>query len=79
MEIDITDDTDGIGRLRVRGASQCLSYFQRPELYAAAIVGDGWFETGDLARRDGRGGIRIVGRVNDVLVRNGHKVPVLMP
>ncbi|HEX3478852.1 MAG TPA: AMP-binding protein [Kofleriaceae bacterium] len=77
MEIDIADEADGVGRLRVRGANQCLGYHQRPDVYAAAIAGDGWFDTGDLVRRDGRGGIRIVGRIKDVIVRNGHKVPVV--
>jgi cyclohexanecarboxylate-CoA ligase len=77
MEIDIADEADGVGRLRVRGANQCLGYHQRPDMYAEAIVGDGWFDTGDLVRRDGRGGIRIVGRIKDVIVRNGHKVPVV--
>ena len=77
MEIDIADEADGVGRLRVRGANQCLGYHARPDVYAAAIVGDGWFDTGDLVRRDGRGGIRIVGRVKDVIMRNGHKVPVV--
>ncbi|HEU4730406.1 MAG TPA: AMP-binding protein [Kofleriaceae bacterium] len=67
---------DGAGRLRVRGANQCLGYFRRDDVYAAALDADGWFDTGDLARPDGRGGIRIVGRVKDIIVRNGQKVPV---
>ena len=67
---------DGAGRLRVRGANQCLGYFRRDDVYAAAVDADGWFDTGDLVRRDGRGGIRIIGRVKDIIVRNGQKVPV---
>jgi len=78
MEVQIADRAaDGSGRLRVRGANQCLGYFQRPELYAAVVDADGWFDTGDLVRDDGCGGIRIVGRIKDVIVRNGYKVPVL--
>jgi len=67
---------DGAGRLCVRGANQCLGYFKRDEVYAAAVDRDGWFDTGDLARSDGRGGIRIIGRIKDIIVRNGQKVPV---
>jgi len=67
---------DGAGRLRVRGANQCLGYFQRDDVYAAAVDDEGWFDTGDLVRRDGRGGIRIIGRIKDIIVRNGQKVPV---
>jgi len=61
----------------VRGANQCLGYFKRPDMYAAAVDDQGWFDAGDLVRPDGRGGIRIVGRLKDVIVRNGHKVPVV--
>jgi cyclohexanecarboxylate-CoA ligase len=75
MELAI-DDAAG-GRLRVRGANLFLGYFKRPDMYAAALDADGWFDTGDLVRRDGRGGIRVVGRVKDLIVRNGHKVPVV--
>jgi cyclohexanecarboxylate-CoA ligase len=46
-------------------------------MYAAAVDDEGWFDAGDLVRPDGRGGIRIVGRLKDVIVRNGHKVPVV--
>jgi cyclohexanecarboxylate-CoA ligase len=77
MEIQIIDETADGGRLRVRGANQCLGYFKRPDMYAAALDAEGWFDTGDLVRRDGRGGIRIVGRIKDVIVRNGQKVPVI--
>jgi len=80
MEVDIAAEpgaTDGSGRLRVRGANQCLGYFGRPDVYAASVDDQGWFETGDLVRPDGRGGIRIVGRSKDVIVRNGQKVPVV--
>jgi cyclohexanecarboxylate-CoA ligase len=65
------------GRLVVRGANQCLGYYRRPELYAAALDAHGWFDTGDLAHNDGHGGIRIAGRVKDLIVRGGEKIPVV--
>jgi len=78
MEIQLADvAADGSGRLRVRGANQCLGYFKRLDMYAAVVDAEGWFDTGDLVRPDGRGGIRIVGRIKDVIIRNGQKVPVL--
>ncbi|MFD4641872.1 AMP-binding protein [Lentzea sp. NPDC058436] len=73
MEVRITDDD----RLQVRGATQCLGYFGRPEVYADNVTDDGWFDTGDLARPDGHGGIRIAGRDKDVISRGGEKVPVV--
>ena len=57
------------------GPTQCLGYYRREELYAAELDADGWFDTGDLARHDGRGGIRITGRAKDTMFRNGFIVP----
>lgn len=63
------------GRLWVRGASQCLGYLGQAELYRSCLDDDGWFDTGDLAYDDGRGGIRLSGRRVDIITRhNGQKV-----
>ncbi|MCZ0209467.1 AMP-binding protein [Streptomyces achromogenes] len=67
---------DGTGRLKVRGASLALGYYRREEVFAAEFDADGWFDTGDLARDDGRGGIRIVGRARDAIVRDGQVAPM---
>lgn len=57
----------------IRGAHLFLGYVD-PEDDASAFD-DGWFCTGDLAElRDGR--LRIVGRIKDVVVRNGMKIPI---
>lgn len=73
MEVRIDD-----GHLYVRGASQCLGYLARRELYESCLDADGWFDTGDLARDDGRGGIRITGRRSDLISRaSGQKVSTL--
>ncbi|MEV6473582.1 AMP-binding protein [Streptomyces sp. NPDC051657] len=71
-----TDATGGVGRLKVRGASLALGYHRRPEAFAAELDEDGWFDTGDLARDDGRGGIRIIGRARDAVVRDGRVAPM---
>jgi cyclohexanecarboxylate-CoA ligase len=83
MEVRIADretgqpvPDGGTGLLQVRGATQCLGYHRRPELYAASLTEDGWFDTGDLARADGHGGIRIAGRAKDVISRGGENIPV---
>ena len=65
------------GRLVVRGASQCVGYFKRPDLYQVALTTDGWFDTGDLARMDESGAIRISGRSKDIVIRGGENVPVV--
>jgi cyclohexanecarboxylate-CoA ligase len=79
LRIEHGEETGEVGgRLLVRGASQCLGYLGQPELYAECLDADGWFNTGDLARDDGRGGIKIVGRRADLIGRaNGQKVSTL--
>jgi cyclohexanecarboxylate-CoA ligase len=67
-----------VGRLLIRGASLCLGYVNQRAAFAACLDADGWFDTGDTARDDGRGGIRITGRRADLIVRsNGLMVPTL--
>jgi cyclohexanecarboxylate-CoA ligase len=83
MEVRVVDDAgaevpvEGVGHLQVRGPSQSLGYFHRPDLYAAASTDDGWFDTGDLARRRPDGGIRIAGRTKDLVIRGGENIPVV--
>ncbi|MCT9081083.1 AMP-binding protein [Streptomyces fulvoviolaceus] len=77
--IDPSDNdsaSDHVGRLKVRGASLALGYYQREEAFAAELGADGWFDTGDLARDDGRGGIRIIGRARDAIIRDGLVAPM---
>ncbi|WJR76776.1 AMP-binding protein [Bradyrhizobium sp. NP1] len=63
------------GHLQTRGASVFVGYLKRPQLNAFAT--DDWFETGDLARRDQDGYIRITGRSKDVIIRGGENLPVV--
>jgi cyclohexanecarboxylate-CoA ligase len=69
--------SDGAGPLWVRGPAQCLGYYQNDQAYAEDLDADGWFHTGDLARDDGRGGIRIAGRTKDIIMHTSFNVPVL--
>lgn len=65
------------GRLLVRGASLLVGYHRRSDLLDAAIDDQGWFDTGDLARMDDQGYIRITGRAKDIVIRGGENVPVV--
>jgi cyclohexanecarboxylate-CoA ligase len=64
-----------IGALQVRGASLFAGYLKRPHLYRLAE--GGWFDSGDLARMDEAGYIRICGRSKDVIIRGGENIPVV--
>lgn len=81
MEVQVIDDhgqfvANGLeGNLMVRGASLFVGYLKRPELYG--VDDHGWFATGDLARMDAQGYIRITGRTKDVVIRGGENVPVV--
>ena len=62
------------GVLEVRGANVFQGYWQMPEKTAEELLPDGWFITGDLARRDGDGYITIVGREKDLVITGGFNV-----
>ena len=59
--------TGATGALQVRGASMCVGTIARDSARISTTnTGHGdWFDTGDIARPDGRGGIRLEGRVAD--------------
>jgi len=63
----------GVGELRVRGPNIMKGYYRAPEETAAAIDGEGWFNTHDLARLDGDH-LFIVGRTKDLIVHRGFNV-----
>jgi long-chain acyl-CoA synthetase len=62
-----------VGELCVRGPQVMLGYYQRPD-ETAAVLQDGWFRTGDLARLDKDGYCYIVDRKKDMINVGGLKV-----
>lgn len=63
------------GELLVRACSNFGGYLKRPHLNGTDA--DDWFNTGDLARIDERGYLRITGRSKDVIIRGGENIPVV--
>ena len=63
-----------IGVLEVRGPNVFQGYWQMPEKTAEELLPDGWFITGDLARRDKDGYVIIVGRDKDLIITGGFNV-----
>jgi acyl-CoA synthetase (AMP-forming)/AMP-acid ligase II len=61
------------GELRVRGALVCQGYLD-PALDREAFDDEGFFRTGDLARMWPDRSIEIVGRLKDVIIRNGENI-----
>ncbi len=81
MEVRVLDASGAVapageeGQLQVRGCSNFIGYLRRPELDPKDA--DGWFDTGDLARMDEAGYIRIAGRSKDIIIRGGENIPVV--
>jgi fatty-acyl-CoA synthase len=66
-------DPGQVGELVLKGPSMFSGYFGDPRATAEAVR-DGWFHTGDLARRDGDGFFFIVDRKKDMFVSGGENV-----
>ncbi|MGE0716950.1 MAG: class I adenylate-forming enzyme family protein [Alphaproteobacteria bacterium] len=63
----------GVGELMIGGEGMMQGYYRRPDANADAFR-DGWFRTGDLFRRDADGFHTILGRIKDVIRRNGENI-----
>jgi long-chain acyl-CoA synthetase len=75
--------TDGIafrvaedGELQIRTPYGMLGYLDGPDLTQASFA-DGYFKTGDLARRTPGGFVELIGRAKDIVSRGGHKIAPL--
>jgi long-chain acyl-CoA synthetase len=69
----LPDDPETVGEIAIRGHNVMKGYHGRPEATAEAVR-DGWFRTGDLARKDADGFYYIVGRSKDLIIRGGYNV-----
>ena len=66
--------TNEIGVLEVRGDNVFKGYWQMPEKTAQEFNPDGFFITGDLAKRDADGYLHIVGRDKDLIISGGFNI-----
>lgn len=64
---------DEPGELLIRGSHVTAGYWRNPDATEKTIV-DGWFHTGDMARRDADGFFTIVGRYKDMIKSGGENV-----
>ena len=62
------------GEILVRGPNVFAGYLNLPEKTAEAIDAEGWLHTGDLGRMDGRGYLKITGRVKEMIIRGGENL-----
>lgn len=62
-----------VGELAVKGPGVMLCYYKNPEA-TAEVLKDGWFYTGDMAKRDADGFIYLVDRKKDVIITGGENL-----
>ncbi len=63
-----------VGELLLKGPHVCTGYWGNAEASAAALDAEGFFHTGDLARRDEDGFFTIAGRSKDMFISGGVNV-----
>jgi fatty-acyl-CoA synthase len=62
------------GEIWVRGPNVMRGYWNDAPSTAAALTGDGWFRTGDLARMDDEGYYWILGRSRELIISGGENI-----
>ena len=70
---DVADDPGAVGEIAIKGYNIMKGYYKRPEATSEAI-NQGWFRTGDLARKDADGFYFVVDRSKDMIIRGGFNV-----
>lgn len=66
------------GMIEVKGDNVFLEYWRKLEATAKEFTTDGWFKTGDVAKRDSTGAYYIQGRASvDLIKSGGYKISAL--
>jgi O-succinylbenzoic acid--CoA ligase len=63
----------GDGRISLSGPMLTSGYLGEPEA-TARVLREGWFHTSDIGRIEPDGRLRVLGRIDDVIITGGHKV-----
>ena len=65
---------DGIGEIQVRGENVMRGYYREPNKTKEVMTKDNFFCTGDLGKFDDSGGLHVVGRLKELIIRSGFNV-----
>lgn len=69
---ELPPNTDG--ELVVKGPAIFAGYVKNPVENKKSFTTDGFFKTGDMARIDEAGNLKITGRIKDLIIRGGENV-----
>jgi fatty-acyl-CoA synthase len=67
-------EPDVPGELCMRGGNVTQGYWNMPEATAQVLGADGWFRSGDVARRDAEGFYTICDRTKDMIISGGENI-----
>jgi fatty-acyl-CoA synthase len=70
-EVELRDMDGEVGEMYIRGPHVSKGYWNNEEATRAAYGEDGYFRTGDLARRDSEGFFTIAGRRKEMFISGG--------
>ena len=62
-----------VGELWIKGAQVMTGYWRNEKATAEAFV-DGWYRTGDLAKRDAEGSLSLVDRMKNMIISGGTNI-----
>jgi len=62
------------GEILIRGHNVMKGYWRRPDETEDVLSSDGWLRSGDLGRVDEDGTYFLVGRMGDLIIRDGHNI-----
>lgn len=69
---------DESGLIEIQGPNLFAEYFRQPKATSESFTIDGWFKTGDVAKRDAQGAYFILGRESvDLIKSGGYKISAL--
>lgn len=80
VEIKVMDENDRetreneVGEIWIRAYSTMKAYYHQPEATKEAVTAEGWYKTGDLAKKDKDGYLFIVDRKKDMIITGGENV-----
>ena len=79
-EVKIVDPVTGEAAASGQAGEMCTrgflmeGYYRMPAATAQAIDGDGWLHTGDMVSLDEQGNGRVLGRIKDLIFKNGREI-----